>query len=75
MNSKEIELLIEKNEKSLEKQFAYLNGISLYNQEKVLNAFRNNKIALRHFNGTTGYGSEDVGRDALKKVYAEVFGA
>lgn len=75
MNSKEIELLIEKNEKSLEKQFAYLNGISLYNQEKVLNAFRNNKIALRHFNGTTGYGSEDVGRDTLKKVYAEVFGA
>ena len=73
MNTKEIDKLIIKNEKLLKSQFAYLNDISLCNQEKVLNAFKNNKVALRHFNGTTGYGSNDVGRDTLKKVYADVF--
>ena len=56
-------------------KFCVLDDISLYNQEKVLQAFINNKIALRHFNGTTGYGYDDIGRDALKKVYADVFHA
>ena len=67
--------LIEKSEKELDNQFKKLEEISYFNTEKVLNAFKNNKIALRHFNGTTGYGYDDEGRDTLNKVFAEVLGA
>lgn len=55
--------------------FKKLDEISLYNENKVIEAFRHNKIALRHFNGTTGYGSDDVGREGLCSVVAEIFGA
>ncbi len=67
--------LILTSEKELSNQFNKLEEISYYNTEKVLNAFKNNKIALRHFNGTTGYGYDDEGRDTLNKIFAEVLGA
>jgi len=75
MNALSCEKLIEKCTGNLVEQFAALDKISLYNQEKVLNAFIENKVALRHFNGTTGYGYDDIGRDTLKLVYAKSFGA
>lgn len=65
--------LIENSEKELDKTFKTIEDIALYNQEKVLKAFQTNRIALRHFSGTNGYGYDDVGRDMLAKVYAEVF--
>lgn len=61
-------------EKKLENKFKAVDEISYYNQKKVLNAFRENRVALRHFNGTTGYGYDDEGRDCLGKIYAQVFG-
>lgn len=61
-------------ENSVEK-FEKLDEISLYNQNKVLQAFISNKVALRHFVGTSGYGYDDDGRDTLCKVVAEIFGA
>lgn len=61
--------------KENEEKFRKFDEISLKNQEKVINAFGDNRIALRHFNGTSGYGYDDVGRDALRKVVADVFGA
>lgn len=67
--------LIEKCEKSLAESFKKIDDVSLYNQEKVLNAFRKNQIALRHFCGTTGYAYGDEGRDTLNKLVADVFGA
>lgn len=67
--------LIKQSEKSLEKQFAWADEISEYNQEKVLKAFSENGLALRHFNGSSGYGYGDEGRDMLGKVYAKAFGA
>ena len=56
-------------------KFAKIDTVSLYNQQKVVDAFRSNKIALRHFAATSGYGYDDVGRDTLCKLYADVFGA
>lgn len=56
-------------------KFAELDEISLYNQKKVLDAFAKNQVALRHFAGTSGYGNDDVGRDTLNLVFADVFGA
>ena len=69
------EKLIEKTKKSLQKQFDHADEVSLFCQQKVLAAFIKNKVALRHFSGTTGYGYDDIGRDTLKKVYADVFNA
>ncbi len=57
------------------KKFEELDEISLYNQNKVLQAFKDNGVALRHFNATSGYGADDVGRDTLGKVTAQIFGA
>lgn len=66
-------LLIEQCENELAIKFKYFEEIALFNQEKVLNAFKNNQIALRHFSGTSGYGYDDEGRDALNKVVANIF--
>ena len=54
--------------------FKRVDGIALANQKKVLDAFIKNRIALRHFAPTTGYGYDDVGRDTLNKLFADVFG-
>lgn len=73
METQKIENIISNAEERLQTQFKALDKISLKCQEKVLSAFQKNRIALRHFNPTTGYGSDDEGRDALKRVYADVF--
>lgn len=39
----------------------------------MVSAFQKNKVAEEHFNTTTGYGYNDIGRDTLEKVYADVF--
>ena len=62
-------------EKRLAPQFEAIDRIALFNQEKVLGAFREEQVALRHFNGSTGYGYGDEGRDCLARIYARTFGA
>ncbi|MDG0057838.1 methionine gamma-lyase family protein [Priestia sp. P5] len=44
------------------------------NQFRVLQSFQQNRVSDSHFNPTTGYGYDDLGRDTLEKVYADVFG-
>lgn len=44
------------------------------NQFRVLQSFQNYKVSDSHFIPTTGYGYDDMGRDTLEKIYAEVFG-
>ena len=75
MEKLQIEKLINDCKTRLTEAFGRLDQIALHCQEKVLAAFQGNKIALRHFNPTTGYGYDDCGRDTLKSVYADVFGA
>ena len=67
--------LIIKAEKNLSKMFAHFEDIAQFNQEKVLKAFKKEKIALRHFQGTSGYGYNDEGRDTLNLLLADVFKA
>ena len=69
------EELIKRSEEKLVKSFKKADEISEYNQEKVLKAFHKHGLALRHFNGTTGYGYGDDGRFTLGNVYAEALGA
>ena len=64
--------LVSTCEQELSSEFEELNKLNLYNSELVLNAFRNNKISETDFNMTTGYGYNDVGRDKIEKVFAEV---
>ncbi|MEG1441069.1 MAG: methionine gamma-lyase family protein, partial [Oscillospiraceae bacterium] len=67
--------LLETVEKNITPQFEQINEIAEYNQLKVLKAFQPNKISYAHFGETTGYGYDDMGRDALDKVYADIFGS
>ena len=63
-------------EKALEKlteRFAEIDKIAEYNQAKVLTAMQKNRVSAACFAATTGYGYDDVGRDNLEKVYADVF--
>ncbi len=62
-------------EKELTTEFERVDEIALFNQEKVLKAFADNGIQARHMFGTTGYGYDDIGRDTLAKVFAQVLGA
>ena len=72
MNSKEV---IKQAEKSLVNEFEKIEEIRDYNQEKVLNAFIENKVAPEHFYTVSGYGHDDLGREVLDKVFADVFKA
>lgn len=67
--------LVREIERESAKDFASIDEIALFNQEKVLRAFQNHRVALQHFNQTTGYGYDDIGRDSLCRVFAEIVGA
>lgn len=58
---------------SLLDRFAEIDETAEYNQLKVLSAMRKNHVSEAHFAPTTGYGYDDLGREALEKVYADVF--
>lgn len=63
-------------EKTLEKiadRFAAIDQVAEYNQAKVLSAMQKNRVSAACFAATTGYGYDDMGRDNLEKVYADVF--
>ena len=72
MIDEKIRELVLSSEKELSKEYKELDKLHLYNSELVLNAFKNNKISETDFNMTTGYGYNDVGRDKIEKVFAEV---
>lgn len=71
----EINHIIEEAEISLKKEFAFANEICQHNQEKIIDAFAKNGVALRHFNGSSGYGIGDEGRHVLGQVFADAMGA
>ena len=70
----EIEM-IKQAENALCEQFEIIDDIRDYNQEKVLEAFCNNRVAPEHFYTVSGYGHDDLGREVLDKVFAQTFKA
>jgi cystathionine beta-lyase family protein involved in aluminum resistance len=60
-------------EKGLIERFYAIDKIAEINQLKVLKAMQDNRLSDVHFAATTGYGYNDIGRDTLEKVYADVF--
>ena len=60
-------------EKDLEKRFKAIDEVAEYNQMKVLLAMQKNKVSAGCFESSTGYGYDDLGRDTLEQVYADIF--
>ena len=67
--------IIKQAELEVKEYFEKIDEIRDFNQEKVLKAFQKNKIGEEHFYTVTGYGHDDIGREALDNVYADVFKA
>ena len=73
--TKEVWDYAKKTEEAILPLFAKIDAITEQNQYKVLAAMQKNKVSDTHFAATTGYGYNDLGRDTLEQVYADVFGA
>ena len=72
MNTKE---LIREAEMNIQNEFKHIEEIESFYSERVLNAFIDNNVTEACFNTTTGYGYNDLGRDKLEKIYADIFSA
>ncbi len=57
-------------EQYLENVFRRIDAVEMANQQRVLEAFWNERVSTRHFAPTTGYGYDDIGRDTLDRVFA-----
>jgi len=62
-------------EKEIEPYSSEIDETARFNQEKVLDAFINNRVGENCLYPSTGYGYGDVGRETLDKIYADIFGA
>lgn len=60
-------------EAELSEQFKRIDRIAMANTRKVMAAFQDNKVSDSCFSGTSGYGYDDIGREVLDNVYAQVF--
>ena len=69
----EVYELARQAEEEIRPQFERIDRIAMINTRKVMTAFQDNKVSDSCFAGTTGYGYDDLGREVLDKVYAQVF--
>lgn len=70
-----LEPLTREVEKQISRLHKEIDERAENNQFRVLQSFQANKVSDTHFIPSTGYGYDDIGRDTLEKIYAEVFGA
>ncbi|MBQ2640310.1 MAG: methionine gamma-lyase family protein [Bacilli bacterium] len=75
MDKNEIFQLIDECEKDCLEEFKKADDICEYNSMKVLNSFHKNNLVESHFNSTTGYGYNDIGRDVIENIYRDIFNA
>ena len=62
-------------QKSLKERFEQIDAVAEYNQTKVIRAMQKNRVSAACFETSTGYGYDDLGRETLEAVYADVFEA
>lgn len=72
--SERVSTLARQAEEGLGTQFARIDAIAQANSRRVLAAFQKHRVAEAYFAGTTGYGYDDLGRDKLDEIYADLFG-
>jgi len=68
-------LLLKEAEQALSQIFSGIDAQVKENLQRVLLAFRQHRVGVHHFAGVTGYGHDDLGRQALDAVFAEIVGA
>ena len=73
--SEEAIKIVNEAEKEVKEELLKIDALCERNSLKVLNAFREVGVSEAHFNSTTGYGYNDIGRDAIEKVFAKVLDA
>ena len=71
----EVFALAKEAEKQIRPEFDQIDDIAEFNTRKVMAAFQENRVSDACFAGTTGYGYDDLGRETLDKIYAQVFHA
>ena len=69
----EIKELVLNCENELTNEFKKIDDNKFFFSEKVLNSFKKNNLSENAFNSTTGYGYNDLGREVIEKVYADIF--
>lgn len=74
ISEKTVQLVMEA-EKDCREEFAKIDEVEYKNSLKVLSSFHKNEITESHFNATTGYGYNDLGRDGIEAVFCDVLGA
>ena len=65
--------LVNKCELECQEEFKKIDKVAEINSKKVLDAFQKNKLSENHFNSTTGYGYNDIGRDVIEDIYKDIF--
>ena len=60
-------------EKEIKEELTKVDSIVLNNSKKVLDAFHKENVSEYHFNSTTGYGYNDIGRSVIERVYSDIF--
>lgn len=65
--------LVQQAEQECKDKFKEIEKIEFLNQTRVLDIFRECKVESRHFIGSTGYGHEDIGKEKLSEVFANIF--
>ena len=73
MTRDEIKKLVVECENELEYEFKKIDDNKFFFSEQVLNSFKKNNLSENAFNSTTGYGYNDLGREIIEKVYADIF--
>src|SRR6476469_1085227 len=66
---------LQEAEQALFQIFSGIDTTVKQNLQRVLKAFRSHRVGVHHFAGVTGYGHDDLGRETLDRVFAEVVGA
>ena len=69
----EVYEIAERAQDKLAGRFLEIDRVAEKNTRKVMEAFQNNRVSDACFAGTTGYGYDDLGREVLDKIYAEIF--
>ena len=72
--SEKVMALAAQAQAGLRDQFDRIDAVAEGNTQKVLSAFQKHHVAESYFAGTTGYGYDDLGRDKLDEIFAELFG-
>lgn len=72
--SEQVQALAAQAQRDIVPAFDKIDAIAEFNTRKVLAAFQKYQVAESYFAGTTGYGYDDLGRDKLDEIYADIFG-